>query len=164
MEARAGATNLDGEFGVVDLDIEMTINRRQKVARIDSSVDGVFASDVGGADDLAGLDAPASEEDGICTGPMVAARLDDAFGSAGLAFAAAGDVADERSAAEFAGDDDQDAFVEAALVDVTLTTPLDNLSSTDEISPPYTAREPSLLMTPNTVDYTLGFSARQIWK
>jgi hypothetical protein len=107
-----------GEAGAVVVDAEVSVEGRQKIFGAGAAFDHFFAAGVGRTDDASGADAAAGEKHRVGLRPVVATGLHRARGSAGDPFAAAGDVRDAGGAAEFAGDDDEDALVEASGVDV----------------------------------------------
>lgn len=106
------------ERDAVGVDAEVVVERGDEVLDADSAFGGVFASDVGGADDLAGGDAAAAEDERHRAGPVIAAGLHRTGRAAGDAAAGTRRVVDLRSAAEVAADDDQRAAVEAPFVNL----------------------------------------------
>src|SRR4051812_4438167 len=107
---------VDGDFEGVNA--EVLVDGGEEVAGAAGALNDVFAAFVAGADDAAGLDAAAGPDIRKGAGPVVAAGLDGAGGGAGVAGTGAAVEADLGRAAELAGDDDEDAPIEAAGVDV----------------------------------------------
>lgn len=101
---RDGAAGEVGELVAV-VDAEVVVDRGEQVLRVERAFGGVFGFGVGGSDDLAHAESSAGDQSGLSLRPVVSAE-------------ATVGGRDARSAAELADGDDEDFFVEAALVDV----------------------------------------------
>jgi hypothetical protein len=96
----------------------MLVDRCQKIARFDASIDRIFASNIRRSNHLTGWNTAPGKDHGIRSRPMITSGLNNARRGTGHTAAAAGHVTDSRSTAEFSRDNNQNSPIQTTCVNI----------------------------------------------